>query len=609
LVPVRRTRTLPVTTMSAADLPPANSPPRHRWQAPDADGTVLSQPPLADAVEVASRNGTTFDAIDIDLQSRSWLSLRRLAREQAIESARKYTSHISPLSLRGRGAGGEGRSERLHDPSPPTALPKGERGEAHDREEPLLFVTGHQPALFHPGVWVKNFAIARLASRATGGVALNLVVDNDVMTSASTAVRVPAGSRESPRFDSIPLDDPRPAQPWEEATVLNRDLFRTFADRAAGAIRPWSFEPLVGELWSAARRELDRSTNLTDCLTAARHDVERRWGVNNLELPLSRLCETDAFRWFACHVLANLARFRDVYNSALAEYRRVNRVRSQSHPVPELSERDGWLEAPFRVWRKGDSQRNRVFARQVDRELHLSDGRDVFARLPLSPACDATAAVAALGELPLQGIRFRTRALTTTLFARLFLADLFVHGIGGAKYDEMTDQIIAEFYRVPVPEFLTLTATARLPLQPFDVTDADRQQLQQRLREFRFHPERFLLFGEQTGQAEILGMKAGLAASRAVGKKWRAKLRASGKRINPRSKRGQRPRYFDVYLKIQELNRELGKLVADQRDQTATELSVVSRQLAANQVLASREFSYCLFPAEKLRDFMDGIAI
>ena len=42
-----------------------------------------------------------------------------------------------------------------------------------------LVVGGHQPTLFHCGVLIKNFAMARLA-RHTGGSALNLIVDNDI---------------------------------------------------------------------------------------------------------------------------------------------------------------------------------------------------------------------------------------------------------------------------------------------------------------------------------------------------------------------------------------------------------------------------------------------
>jgi hypothetical protein len=197
---------------------------------------------------------------------------------------------------------------------------------------------------------------------------------------------------------------------------------------------------------------LDRSTRLCDCLTAARSGLERRWGLENLELPMSRLCELDSFLWFASHIFAHLPRFRAIYNEVLYEYRRVYHVRSRTHPVADLAETsDGWVEAPFRVWRAGEWQRKRVFARQSGREVHLSDGRDTIAKLPLAPDMEACCAVEVLKDLSAQGIRLRTRALTTTLFARLCFADLFVHGIGGSKYDEMTDRIVARFFGIPAP--------------------------------------------------------------------------------------------------------------------------------------------------------------
>ena len=55
--------------------------------------------------------------------------------------------------------------------------------------------------------------------------------------------------------------------------------------------------------------------------------------------------------------------------------------------------------------------------------------------------------------LPSRGIRLRTRALTTTLFARYVLGDLFVHGIGGAKYDELGDDWRRTFSRSTLPGY------------------------------------------------------------------------------------------------------------------------------------------------------------
>ena len=38
--------------------------------------------------------------------------------------------------------------------------------------------TGHQPELYHPGVWIKDFLLQRLAEE-TGATALDVVVDSD----------------------------------------------------------------------------------------------------------------------------------------------------------------------------------------------------------------------------------------------------------------------------------------------------------------------------------------------------------------------------------------------------------------------------------------------
>src|SRR5690606_28366548 len=94
-----------------------------------------------------------------DFQGRPASWLRRRARGEALAEAVAYLREIGvePPSVVEEGAG------------------------------PLV-VTGHQPEMFHPGVWVKNFAAAGVAGRA-GGRALNLVIDDDIPKSAS--IRVP----------------------------------------------------------------------------------------------------------------------------------------------------------------------------------------------------------------------------------------------------------------------------------------------------------------------------------------------------------------------------------------------------------------------------------
>jgi hypothetical protein len=50
-----------------------------------------------------------------------------------------------------------------------------------------------------------------------------------------------------------------------------------------------------------------------------------------------------------------------------------------------------------------------------------------------------------------------------TLFVRLLLADQFVHGIGGGRYDQVADQIIATHFGIEPPAFSVTTATLYYP--------------------------------------------------------------------------------------------------------------------------------------------------
>ena len=273
-------------------------------------------------------------------------------------------------------------------------------------------------------------------------------------------------------------------------------------------------------------------------------------------------------------------------------YRRLSDVRGGDHRVPELHERDGWGEAPFWVWRTGDFIRRPVFARQQDRTLTLSDGEHEFARLPLSPEMDACCAVEVLRKLPSRGIHFRTRALTTTLFARLCLGDLFVHGIGGAKYDEMTDQIICRFFGLKPPSFLTMSATLHLPIaEPYDVSAKDEQHLRRQLRDIEFNADRHDLGPEADA---LIAQKQTLIAEQQA---------AQTTGVSRRERRLRSPRNRRRYEQFQDINTQLASLASDQRTSQQTSLDEVQRQLDVNRVLQDREFSYCLYPPQMLREF------
>jgi hypothetical protein len=215
----------------------------------------------------------------------------------------------------------------------------------------------------------------------------------------------------------------------------------------------------------------------------------------------------------------------------------------------------------------------------LPRELELTDRGVIRLRLKLSADADGRCAVEQLGDSPWSGVKLRPRALVTTMYCRLVLADLFLHGIGGAKYDQLTDLLIRRFFRREPPAFLTLTATVLLPLELEPVDEADLRRVDRLLRELRFQPERHAPPSE--------------AASRLAAAKQRWIETAP-----PRDQRRQRHRQIEL------VNQALQPLVAQRREQLLAERRLLASALRKKSVFASREYSFCLFPQETLQPLL-----
>jgi hypothetical protein len=553
---------------TSRDMPPrtfsAIEPPWHRQdlRVPREDGAVLASLSRDDAIAAMSQNRGQLKSESSRISGRPLNDFRQWTRETVLAAACDYTSELTGMPLAAK-----------------PALP--------------LAVTGHQPSLSHTGVWVKNFAVHELAD-SSAGTGLNLVVDTD--TCNSSEIRVPTGPTDRPVIKTIDYDHQRPAQPWENLGIEDDAVFRAFPDRVAEALPPLSYTPLLDEFWSDVLRERDSSARLVDCLTAARHRLERRWGLQNLELPVSRLCCLEPFLHFVVHVLVHLGRFREIHNQVLRQYRRINRVRSRTHPVPELELNGDWLEAPFWVWRSGESRRKHVFARHSDSAILLSDGNSVFAELPLKDGLDPKPAVEILKTLPSQDVHLRSRALTTTLFARLCLGDLFVHGIGGAKYDEMTDRIISRFFAVMPPKFLTLSATLHLPFgQSYGVDQHDEKQHQHQLRDLHFNPQRHVCPEADDSADALVAQKRKLIDEQHAAKTTGLSRRQRRQRSHINRRRFQQ---------FRAINQQLASSVNRQRGIAEQKLQETHERLNANRILQDREFAVILFPPQRLRTFL-----
>ncbi len=271
-------------------------PSYRRYRAPRYDNAALVAPPI-DELQVTP----PCPSMALAFGDTSLAAVRDAARGELLTAARSYTASYRDLPM----------------------LPA---------SEAAFYLTGHQAELFHPGVWFKNFMLSRLAGER-GAVAIHLVIDTDVMHSAS--VRVPTGSADDPTVAAVPLDALAPRLPVEERVVVDPQLFASFGQRAQQAIEPLVANPLAREWWPSVVEAARRTEgNLGLAIAQARHGLEAQWSATTLEVPMSHCCELPSFRQFVAALLLEPRRVRQAYNESLAAYRQAHHLRSSASRCP-----------------------------------------------------------------------------------------------------------------------------------------------------------------------------------------------------------------------------------------------------------------------------------
>lgn len=526
--------------MAVADEPSLG----RRFRAPRADRAFLAEPSLGQAATLVAENRAARAEWNGD--ALPWNSLANAARAELVIAARAA-------------------SAAYLDPA----------------EQPLdgpLFVAGHQPGMFHPGVWCKNFLIAALA-RQLGGAAINLVINTDTLR--QPALRVPAGKAAAPLWETIAYDEATDEMPFEERRIVDTSLFESFGERTRRTMASLVPNPLLQRYWPDAVERARATGNLGLALAQSRHRLERAWGLATWEIPWSVALELPTTLRATGLLLADACRLRCHYNEAVLAYRREYRIRSRNHPAPLLELNGDWCEAPYRVWRADAPRRQRLFVRRQGDALQLTDRAGWTESLP-APRDTADARTAdALGELARQGVKLRTRALATTLYARLLFADLFIHGIGGGLYDQVTDRWMWRAWGVRPPGYLVATATLYLPLKGTEQTLATAPP-QTALRELSYHPERFLSEDELPPEA-----RAALEQKR----HWVATAQT---RANARER----------CRAIRHANETLQRHLVEARQRMAREAEREGERRRAEMVARWREYGFPLYPEENLRNFL-----
>jgi hypothetical protein len=560
---------------------------REYYRVPRGQRETFIRPPPADLAALVDRNRRLIGSWTFDVAGRPLGEFRAAARKEILGLAARYAARWNFAVDR-----------EWSEPAP-------------------VIATGHQPPPFHPGIWFKNFLAGSLAGavalrptqgdpehgRGVGGVALNLTVDSD---------EARAGVFRFPRIA------PGGEVVRSEVNFSSGIGGAAFEEQPPGAIRREAAGEVLSILPQGAvqsfRRCWDRvveaardASSLAEAWTVARRRLEEELGLRNLELPVSAMADSEAFRLFVAEMIQRREELFAAHNGALAEYRRVYRERSAAQPVPDLGRDGPRVELPFWVWRAGQSRRRLWVETAGEGAVVLLADRERIGEIDLRArrgpvrrslsgeggSGGVSSAAKQVAELRQAGWKIRPRALTLTLFVRLAVGETFIHGLGGALYEKITDGIFERFFRVRPPEVVLASSTVHLPveslwverpLEAFPATPRDLESAQRAVRQWRHNPDRMLSDAPRM-RAEV---RALIAEKRCLVEGMRA------------LDRKDRPA---AYRRIHAINETLARFEPDGPEAARKELARVERELKANAILRGREYPFCFYPPEDLAAF------
>ena len=471
-------------------------------------------------------------------------------------------------------------------------------------------VGGHQPELFHPGVWFKNFLMSEIGKQ-TDSIGMQVIVDHDVARSDSLRVPYLYSPTSAPSTftahrpaselaqRSIPLpirSESQPRMPWHSTLTRYADpesWNRTLVNIEQSTTSCGLAEPLLHRHQELLTNCIASQKNIGDAFSEFRHRIEMSHGVFNLEVPLGHLCSDSAFGFFVQHCVRHAESLWSSYNRCRDAYRERHRIRNQGQPVLELLRNENSFELPFWIYQEKQPvvERKRMWASSLPGNQMLlcdhaqPDRATVSAIVPLAEEELAEAWL----KIAERGVCIRPRALMTTMYLRCFVADLFVHGIGGGTYDELTDDIIKDWIGIDAPIYLTSSASLHLPLNSKQDSEsieptASRNSIERELHLMRSVPERYL--------------------DRAIDAQ-RILAEAHSQKIASIPERGKKLMW---HKEMASLKQQIEIAIEPKKRATLEKLEATQRELRQRKIITSREYSFVLFEEQDVVDRLARIA-
>lgn len=402
--------------------------------------SIVVEPPLTEWPVILRENVEAAKALAAKTISTTVELSYSSIRNAILHIARQHSEHVEAVA--------QERGIAL----PPVA-PLGPSG--------AIIMAGHQPLIYHPGLLFKEEMLHTIA-RQEEATPINVVVDTDEGDAGE--IRWPTGPPEAPRIMSATIGSGTGvyrghlvAPPAEVESVF-RSITASLSATGlkAEAARAASAEQLYTALTGVP-------------LVIANSIVRSVWtGLRSLEVPLSRVVECPEIAAIIQTWIADYKKFVPLYNQVLEEHRAARKIKNPANPFPNMKIEGDRYELPF--W-------------EIER---------TGARRPLLIGASGA-------KSPEPGWSRAPRGSLVTLLLRGYCSDLFIHGLGGAKYDLFVDEFAVRYLGTALPRFVVASKTSYL--FPERVEEYEKAvDLKARYKEIVSHTAKFIECGIFTEQ-------------------------------------------------------------------------------------------------------------
>ncbi|MEK6765464.1 MAG: hypothetical protein AABY49_04450 [Planctomycetota bacterium] len=530
---------------------------------PKQNKEIFIKPAYENIPGLISLNKERFKSYDFDINGIPFPRFREQVRSETFKKARKYTEKIWSLC------------SGLNIPGTEN-LPRIDDAYISDKD---IIETGHSPILTHPGVLIKHGLVNSIAKKVNS-IGVNMVVDNDACH--DNCLNIPDINGLDSSVERIEFLSSLYNLAFEEIRYTDSTQLLSFKEGVLKALHNPDMKKTFEDFINIVINLSGQTQQFSDLFTYARHAFLLRFGISNLEIPVSLISETDPFLNFFLHITANARSFVDIYNAKLGEYRRLKKISSKANPLPDLMEKGYVVELPFWIWREGESRKSLFASVANDRRISIICENKIVTHFDFGENCNSSGNLERLKDLINTGIKFRPKAIVNTMYSRMFFSDLFIHGIGGAKYDLVTDEIIREFFGVESPAYATVSATLHLPYKPFNISNEDVIALKHVIKDMGYNPDRYASgeIMEDAGMKSMASEKKDLIAREAHNSE-------------------ERHRSFD---RLRELNALMKEKIRPLIKEKEKELEDLEKKIRYNSIVTNREYPFCIYPELMLRE-------